>query len=123
MAKRAENIFYAEGFDGIENSVNEMHACSAEPTTYTEAKTTFSLGSVAMAAVDFTQADGSPDGRKITVAAKTVTGSANGNANHLALIETGTTTLWYATTTTLVGITNGVGQDFSAWDILQRDPT
>lgn len=123
MGKRAENIFYAEGFDGIENSVDQMHVCSQEPTSYTEAITTYSLGSVAMTGADFTQADGTPDGRKLTVAAKTITGSANGTGNHLALVETGTTTLWFVTTCTAVGITNGVGQDFSAWDILQRDPT
>ena len=123
MGKRAENIFYAEGFDGIENSVDEMNVCSAEPTTYTEAITTFSLGDVAMAPGDFTQADGDVDGRKITVAAKTINGDGNGTGTHIALVEIGTTTLWYVTTCTSVGISTGVDQDFSAWDIVQRDPT
>jgi len=46
MGKRAEDIFFAEGLDGIENSVTEMHICSQEPTSYTEATSTYTLGKV-----------------------------------------------------------------------------
>lgn len=123
MGKKAENIFFAEGLDGIENSCNRMDICSAEPADYTAATVTLTLGNVTMAPADFTQADGSPDGRKLTVAAKTITGTADGNGNHLALSETAVTQLWYVTTTTLVGMVNTQDQDFSSFDILLRDPT
>ena len=123
MGLRSENIFFAEGLQGLKNSVDEMNACSQEPTTYTEAVTTFSLGDVAMVAGDFTEADNTPDGRKLTVAAKTINGDGNGNANHLALVENAQSTLWYVSTTTLVGMEDGVDQSFSAFDIAFRDPT
>ena len=123
MAKSANNLFFSEGLDGVTNSVNQMHICSQEPTTYTEATSTFSLGSVSMAPADMPQSDGSPSGRKITVAAKTINGSATGTGNHMALVETGATTLWIVTTVPNVGITTGVDQPFNSWTITILDTT
>lgn len=121
MGKRAEDIFFAEGFDGLANSCNEMHVCSQEPASYAEVST-YSLGDVAIDSGDFTQGDGSPDGRKVTIAAQTITGTGDGTGTHIVLIETGQSQVWYITTCTSVGMSTGVDQDFSAWDILVRDP-
>lgn len=122
MSRRAENIFFAEGLNGIKNNVDKMVVCSQEPTTYAEANSTYALASVAMASGDFTIADGDVSGRKITVAQKTVTGSASGTGTHIALIDTINSNLYYVTTMTSVGISNGQNQDLKAFDIELQDP-
>jgi len=117
MAKRAENIFYSNGLLGVKNNVNKIVVCSAEPTTFTEANATFALGSVAATSTDFTEAAGDVSGRKLIVAAKTLTGSATGTGNHIALVNTGASTYYLATTCNSIGIVNGQPQNFSTWDI------
>lgn len=121
MGKRAENVFYTEGFAGLA-LCDEMHVCNGEPTSYADVAAK-SLGDVAMAGGDFVEGAGSPDGRKITVAAKTINGDTAGTGTHLALRKTTGTKYFYATTCTSVGISVGVNQDFSAWDITVRAPT
>jgi hypothetical protein len=120
MAKRAENVFYTEGFAGL-SACDEMHVCSAEPTSYADVVTK-SLGSVAMVPGDFVESAGSPDGRKVTVGAKTITGTGNGTGTHLALRRTDPEHYFYATTCTSVGITDTVPQDFGAWAVTVRAP-
>ena len=120
---RAEAVFYEGGLDGLIANVNEMHACTQQPTTYAEATDTFSVGSVAMAGGDFTKGGTAGTGsRTLTVAAKTLTGSATGTATHLALTFTTGTDLYYVTTCTSVGMENGVEQDFSEWVISVNAP-
>lgn len=123
MGKAADNIFFSEGFGGLANSANRMDVCSQQPTTYTEATSTYSLGNVTLDSGDYTEGDASPDGRKVTIGAQTITGGSNGTGTHIVLTETGQSQLWYVTTCTSVGISTGVDQDFSAWDIVVRDPT
>lgn len=47
-----------------------MTACSAQPMTFAEAKSTLSLGDIAMAPADFTIADGPSGGRMLTIASE-----------------------------------------------------
>ena len=54
----------------IKNNVTRQVACSAQPTTYTEANATYALADATMASGDFTNANGDTSGRKTTVAAK-----------------------------------------------------
>lgn len=101
-----------------------MLACSAEPTTFTEANTTFALADVTMAGGDFTNANGDTDGRKVTVGAKSsVTVDTTGTATHVALVDVSGTKLLYVTTCTSQALTGGNTVNFPAWDIEFADPS
>lgn len=64
-----------------------LHICSGTPTTRAEAITN-SLATVAVAGGDFTKANGTTDGRKVTVAAKSgVSVTTSGTAAHYCLID------------------------------------
>jgi hypothetical protein len=115
MSKSANSDVLDGLGDIIQNNCNLMVACSAEPTTRTEAVTTYALADVAMTSGDFTNAaDGG--GRKLTVSAKSgVTIDANGDATHVALVDG--TRLLYVTTCTTQTLTSGGTVDFPAFDI------
>ena len=124
MAKSVSNSVLDAALNYIKNNVDEMNACSAEPTTYTEAITTYSLADVAMSGTDMTVGDGDASGRKVAVAEKTgVTVDADGTATHVALTYSGGTELVYVTTCTSQGLTSGNTMTFQTWDIEIADPT
>lgn len=123
MAKTVHNDVLDGALNVIKTSANLMIACSAQPTTRTEAVTTYALADVAMATGDFAIADGDASGRKATVAAKTsVPVDTTGNPTHIALVDA--TRLLYVTEEgTAQTITQGNTCDFPAWDIELADPT
>lgn len=99
-----------------------MTLCTAEPTTYTQATATNKLADVTMASGDFTNADGSTSGRKVTVAGKAgVPVDTTGSATHVALCDA--TTLLYVTTMTSQALTSGNTVDIGAWVVEIADPT
>ena len=100
-----------------------MHVCSTEPTTRTEAVTTYQLASAVMTPdTDFTKGDGDTNGRKVTVAAKSgLTIDNTGNAQHIALTDG--SNLLYVTTCTAQQLTAGGTVDVPAWDIEIADPS
>ena len=115
MAKSA-HIDVLDGLGGVvKANCNLMIACSAEPTTRTQAVTTYALADVAMATGDFTPAtDGA--GRKLTVAAKSgVTVDVGGSATHIAFVDGAR--LLYVTTCTPQTLTAGNTANFPAVDI------
>ena len=99
-----------------------MYLCSAQPTTYTEASSTYALADVAMTPdTDYTKANGDTSGRKVTVAAKSsVTVDTSGTATHIALTDG--TVLVAVTTCTSQAVTGGNTVNFPAWDIEISDP-
>ena len=100
---------------------DEMHLCSAEPTSYADVATV-SLGSVAPTFDAL--ADGDTNGRKRRVQAKTgISTPGNGTVTHIALRKTTDSTLRYVTTTTSQGVSAGGTADSGAWDIEVADPT
>ena len=100
-----------------------MTVCSAEPTTRTEAITTFKLADVAMTpGTDYTKADGDVSGRKVTVAAKSaVPIDSSGTATHVALCDA--TRLLRVTTCTSQALTSGGTVDIPAHKYEIADPT
>lgn len=119
MAKAAPNIIMDGALDIIATATRQI-ACSAQPTTYTEANATYALADVTMAGGDFTKAAGDVSGRKVTLAAKSgVLIDTSGTANHIALVRTADSTLIYVTTCTSQALTaNGSNTvNFPAWDI------
>ena len=123
MAKSVAALALDASFDYIDQC-NSMIACSQQPTTYTEAVTTYALATVAMTPdTDYTKAAGDASGRKVTVAAKSGVSITNsGDATHIALVKTGATELVYVTTCTTQTLTAGGTVDFPAWDIEIADP-
>lgn len=125
MGKSVHNDVLDGALDIIKNNCTLQTVCSAEPTTYTEAQTTYALADVTMTGTDFTHADGDTSGRKTTVSAKSsVLIDTTGTATHVALCDVTNTKLLYVTTCTSQALTaNGSNTvNIPAWDIEIADP-
>lgn len=122
MAKSVHNDVLDGAFDVLDQA-DLMTVCSAEPTTRTEAITTFKLADIAMTPnTDFTKADGDVSGRKVTVASKSgVTVDTTGTATHVALVDA--TRLLYVTTCTSQALTAANTVNFPSWKVEIADPT
>lgn len=122
MAKTVHDDVLDGAFDVLDQA-DLMTVCSAQPTTRTEAVTTYKLADIAMTPnTDYTKANGDTNGRKVTVAAKSgVTIDTNGTALFVALVDG--TRLLYVTTCTSQALTAAGTVDFPAWDIEIADPT
>ena len=121
MAKAAHDDVL-DGPGNVINDANLMTICSAQPTTRTEAVTTFALADVAMAGGDFTLSDGDTNGRKVRMAAKNaVPVDTSGTATHIALVDG--TRLLLVTTCTSQALTAGNTANIPAWDAETADPT
>lgn len=95
--------------------------CSQEPTSRTQAVTTYALADVALSASDVVVANGDASGRKATIAAKSaVPVDATGTGTHLALVSA--TELLYVTTTGSQGVSSGGTVDIGSWKIEIADP-
>jgi hypothetical protein len=99
-----------------------LTVCSAQPTTYTEAITTYKLADVVMTAGagngDYTLANGDVSGRKLTVVQQSaVPIDTSGTATHVALSISGSSTLVYVTTCTSQSLTSGGTVTVPNWDI------
>jgi hypothetical protein len=118
MAKSA----HTDVLDGMGNYVKSnctrMCACSTQPTTYTEAITTYELADVTMATGDFTMAAYATTGRQCTVGAKTaVTVDNSGTFAHVAFVDVTNSKLLYVTTGTSQVLTAGNTVDFPSFAI------
>jgi len=95
---------------------DNVHVCSAEPTTYTEAITTFNLATQAIVGGDYTKAAGDVSGRKNTLTAPSGTSiTTSGTATHVAVTTLTGTVLEIITTSTSQVLTSGGTVDMSAW--------
>lgn len=124
MGKAAPDIIMDGALDIIATATRQI-ACSAQPTSYTEANATYALADVTMAGGDFTKANGDTNGRKVTMAAKSaVLIDTSGTATHIALVRVADSTLIYVTTCTSQAVTaNGSNTvNMPAWDIELADP-
>jgi hypothetical protein len=101
-----------------------INVCAGQPTTYTEAITTFNLASQAIVGGDFTYANGDASGRKWTLTPPTGTSvTTSGTADHVAITNLGDTSLRLVTTiTTPTAITSGNTVDINAFDNEIADP-
>lgn len=72
----------------LDTEANRLDICSAEPTTYAQATTTYTLGNKTSLSIG-APTDRTPNGRKVVVAAITDgTVTANGTATHWAIVDT-----------------------------------
>jgi len=124
MAKWAHDDVEDGTLNIIKNAATRLCVCNAQPTTYTEAITTFKLAIHTIAAADFTgPADDGVAGRKLTVneqAAFAV--DSTDTATHIALADSATSKLLLVTTCTSQVLTAGNTVTVPAWDIKIADP-
>lgn len=105
---------------------NLLTVCSAQPTTRTEAVTTYKLADVAMTPGngngDYTIGNGDTNGRKLTVAQQSsIAVDSSGTATHIALVDD--TRLLLVTTCTSQVLTAGNTVTVPAFDDEIADPT
>jgi len=122
MAKTVHDTVLDGAFDILDQG-NLMIACTTQPTTRTEAVTTYALADIAMVPnTDYTKANGDTSGRKVTMAAKNaVLVDTTGTALFIAIVDA--TNLLYVTTCTSQALTSGNTVNFPAWDVEIADPT
>ena len=106
----------------LKDNVTKITLCSAEPTNYTQANTTYKLSETgALSGADFTLADGATDGRKVTVAAKSsLAVSSNGTITHAAWV-TGSVLLAVTKLTTSRAVTTADTVNMPAHFVAVRD--
>ena len=123
MAKSVADSVLDGAINVIKNATGlTMILCSAQPTTRTEAVTTYALADVALTSGEVTAANGDTSGRKGTISAKAgVTVDASGTGNHLALVSS--TELLYVTTTTSTAVAAAGTVDIGSWKFEIADPT
>jgi len=99
-----------------------IHVCSSEPTTFTEATATFQLASDSVGT--YTKANGATDGRQNTQAGTTGSTIDNtGTALHVAITTTTGSVLELVTTATSQALTAGGTVDIGSFIHTLRDPT
>jgi len=109
-------------------TATRLTVCAGQPTTYTEAITTFKLADVDLTAGDgngdYVISNGDTNGRKVRVGAQAATPiDTSGTADHVALVRVSDTTLIFVTTCTSQVLTSGGTVDVPVWDVEVADPT
>jgi hypothetical protein len=98
-----------------------LTVCSAQPTTLTEAVTTFKLADIVTSSTDFTISNGDVSGRKVRVGEQAaIPVDSNGTANHIAICDASTILL--VTTCTPQAVTAGNTVTVPAFDSEWLDP-
>ena len=102
----------------------DIHVCSAEPTTFTEATTTYNLATEAAIGGGYVKANGDTSGRKNTLTVATGTSiTATGTATHIAVTNSVGSVLEIITTCTSQALTSGGTVDIGAWAHEILDPS
>ena len=122
MARSANDLFMDAALDYVIDNSAQICLCSAQPTTRTEAISTYKLAIGALRSGQFSKDDGDASGRKATVAAQSgLTIDASGTATHVAIVSA--SDLLYVTVCTSTAVSAGGTADIGAWDIEVGDPT
>jgi len=123
MAFLADKVF-DEGLNILDQDANAIHVTSQEATTYTEATSTYTLGSSTSLSIG-APADRTGGGRKVTVAAITDGSiSGTGTVTHYAIVDT-TNSILLATAalTASQSVTSGNTFTLATFDIGIPDPS
>lgn len=113
---------FDQGLDYADTNGTRLDICSQEPTNYTEATSTYSLGN-ATVNCGVTE-DGAVDGRKVTVPAVTGTDgsvTASGTATHWALTDGSAVLIATGALASSQAVTSGNNWTSSAFGIAHRD--
>lgn len=130
MAKSINSIVLDFGLSRISgasvtqnSSTRTLCVCSDQPTTRTEAVSTYCLASVTLSAGDFTLGtSSSPAGRKLTIAQKAnINVTASGTTSHIAIVDD--TNLLVVTTCDAKTVSVGDQVTVNSFDIIFANPT
>jgi len=92
-----------------------LYVCTSQPTTQTEAATTFNLATQALDAADLTVQNGATSGRRLTIAQKaSISVATSGDAQHIAITDG--TTVHLVTTCTLTALSDTGTVTVNTWD-------
>lgn len=107
----------------IRAKTTRVTVCSTQPTTYTEAITTYMLAAkTGVTSTYYTLADGDTSGRKLTIAAiNTVSVTNSGTAAHVAHVSSTGSLLLFVTTCTSQALTAGNTVNIPTHDLELRD--
>jgi hypothetical protein len=124
MAKWAHNDVLDAFLDYLIDNASRLCICSEQPTTYTEATSTYLIGHADLASGDISgPVDGDVSGRKITVGAALGLSVENaGTAKHWCLVDVSNTKLLYVGICAAKELSVGDTFDTPDWDIEIRDP-
>lgn len=125
MAKSVHDDVLDAALSYVKTNGTRLCVCSTQPTTHTEALTTYMLAIKTISSSDYTgPANGDTNGRKVTVnAANSVSVTNSGDAQHVAVVDFANSKLLYVSTCTLQTLTAGNTVNVPAWDIEISDPT
>lgn len=88
MADTLHNDIYDTGLSQLTTIVENLYICNAMPTTFTEASSTYKLGTKATPTITGPTTRGAGGGREVTVAAiSDGTIDTTGTASHFALCD------------------------------------
>ena len=122
MATLADRV-YDSGLSVLDTEATRVDICSAEPTTYTAATSTNTLGNTTSITIS-APADGDTSGRKVTLSA--ISGAsvtATGTATHFAITDTSNSRLLATgSLSSSQAVTSGNTFSLTAVDIEIPDP-
>ena len=117
MAKYCNPVMIDAVWNYIKNSSDTITytLCSQQPTTRTEAVTTYMLVTTTLnKSTELTLANGDTSGRKCTISAKSgLTVTNTGTGNHVAICDA--TNLLFVTTTSAQAVTAAGTCDIGSW--------
>lgn len=128
MGKSFHNDVLDGALNIIKNNGTQIHFCSQEPTTYTQAASTYKLISkTGLTAADYTGPSdngGAGGGRLLTVnAISAMTPASNGTVTHAAIVDSVNSKLLAVDTVTSQAVTTSQSWSSPAFDIIMKDPT
>ena len=99
-------------------AATRLFICSAEPSSYANARDTVDLATHILTSGDFSKANGDTSGRKLILAAQNgFTVDHNGDATHYVIGKSGDTSIRLIGTLTLQTLTSGNLVNFPTTDI------
>ncbi len=117
MAKLQIPDMIDAAFIWFQQNVSRVAIATAQPTTYANWQT-YAAGTLAVGSSNFTLANGDATGRKMTLAAATITVGTTGSVTHIAFAGTaGTGTLLFVGTCAPTAVTATGTVILSAWDV------
>lgn len=110
------------GLDYLRTNCENFYLCSTEPTTFTQASSTYKLGTKASPTIS-SSGTGSPSGRKLTVSVTGGTINTTGTATAWAITDDSASKLLATGLCTSQAVTSGNTFDYSGSDITITDAT
>ncbi len=124
MAKTVHDDVLDQALNYVKTYGDKLCLCSAQPTTYTQAITTYNLATHTLTSADYTVADGDAGGRKVTVAEQAIVPvTATGTGTYIAICYSGGAKLLTVTTCSSQSVTSGNTVTFDAHTYTIGDPT